>query len=378
MIQQIPMKTKTNKPMMLLSAFGILFVVDGHAGSGVGLFASIFPYGSFFMPLFMFVSGYFWKDSVCGSWGDTLRYLKGKFGKLMVPYFLWMGFYWLLVSALNGLGMAWNRPNLREFIYSVATDGTGIGLSGAAWFVPALFAVITVYTVLRRIGKRCWADSWALLLFALVGIATVWLAQQPFGIYHKALLLYKVGYFLFFFHLGYWFHHHWEGYFDKVNGLLMCILLALVNVLAMARHGAIDLGRLALMCDLPSGSPLLPMVVPITGIFFWLKLSKLLTPVLGENKVINYISSNTFFIMMHHLLFLQLFGGLLYLGNRLGIGVLSSFDAAAFRTDPWYLYIPGEWMKVCYFLFGITATLLACKGWEWLRAEAGKMKKRRA
>lgn len=41
--------SKTNKQFMILSAFGIIFVVDAHAWGGVGLMINIFPYNSFFI-----------------------------------------------------------------------------------------------------------------------------------------------------------------------------------------------------------------------------------------------------------------------------------------------------------------------------------------
>ena len=55
-------KEKSNKQFMLLSALGIFFVVDMHAGSPFGIFNSIFNYESFFMQMFVFISGYFFTE----------------------------------------------------------------------------------------------------------------------------------------------------------------------------------------------------------------------------------------------------------------------------------------------------------------------------
>lgn len=48
MAENILQKSKSNKPFMILSALGILFVVDCHSGNGIGFFTSVFPYDSFF------------------------------------------------------------------------------------------------------------------------------------------------------------------------------------------------------------------------------------------------------------------------------------------------------------------------------------------
>ena len=44
-------KTKSNKQFMLLTFLGILFMLDDHSGHSFNLFANIFPYNSFYMPL---------------------------------------------------------------------------------------------------------------------------------------------------------------------------------------------------------------------------------------------------------------------------------------------------------------------------------------
>ena len=51
-------------------------VVASHCDRALNLLNDIFPYTSFFMPMFMFISGYFFKDeNVC----NIKLYLKKKF-----------------------------------------------------------------------------------------------------------------------------------------------------------------------------------------------------------------------------------------------------------------------------------------------------------
>lgn len=361
---------------MILSALGILFVVDAHSGGGIGFFTSIFPYDSFFMPMFMFISGYFWKEQTIDSWGSVAADLWRKFRKLMVPYLIWAVFYGFLVLAVNSCGMRWPDPSLREFIYSLATDGTTFGLNGAAWFVPTLFAVTAVYTVTRRLLGRRWKDVTALTAFVVIGSVTVYLVQRPDGVYVKALHLYKLCFFIQFFHLGYYFHKRLEKWFDSVPALGMCLSMAGINLILLAVYGDISFGRYASMSGFTANNPLLPLITSVTGIFFWLKVAKLIQPVLGSSSLVNYISGNTFFIMMHHLLFINVFSAILCGGMHLGIPVLSRFDTAAFRTDPWYLYVPNDWLKAAYFLFSISATVLACRGFDRVVAQlTGRRKK---
>ena len=70
---------KKNKVFLILSFFGIVFVVLGHLNDvniGVNI---LFPYYSFHMALFAFVSGYFFKDitkkcSKIIAYGRRMRY----------------------------------------------------------------------------------------------------------------------------------------------------------------------------------------------------------------------------------------------------------------------------------------------------------------
>lgn len=48
-----------NQTFNYLYAMAILMVIDDHCSTRIGLLSSIFPYNSFYMPLFVFASGYF-------------------------------------------------------------------------------------------------------------------------------------------------------------------------------------------------------------------------------------------------------------------------------------------------------------------------------
>ena len=58
----------TSYQLYILSAIAIFFVILGHIRFGyvdmteIGTFYGWFPYYSFHLPIFLFISGYFWKD----------------------------------------------------------------------------------------------------------------------------------------------------------------------------------------------------------------------------------------------------------------------------------------------------------------------------
>ena len=76
-------RDKSNKKFMLLSAIGIFMVVDHHTFTAFNILGDFLPYNSFFMPMFVFISGYF--NKVDGS-TNLWTYLLKKIKTLLIPY----------------------------------------------------------------------------------------------------------------------------------------------------------------------------------------------------------------------------------------------------------------------------------------------------
>lgn len=75
---------KENKQFRILSALGIIFVVAGHLGFYVFEFGGLFPHYSFHVFIFLFVSGYFYKDE---SENNIRAYIWKKMYHIVGPIF---------------------------------------------------------------------------------------------------------------------------------------------------------------------------------------------------------------------------------------------------------------------------------------------------
>ncbi|MDE6185294.1 MAG: hypothetical protein K2G39_07720, partial [Lachnospiraceae bacterium] len=63
---------KENKTFRILSAIGIILVVAGHLGYNLFEIGDLFPYYSFHVAVFLFISGYFYKPAREQAYGRTI------------------------------------------------------------------------------------------------------------------------------------------------------------------------------------------------------------------------------------------------------------------------------------------------------------------
>lgn len=353
---------KENKAFMILSALGILFVVDVHLGSPLGVLTRIFPYDSFFMPMFTFISGYFFRERNCNSWRSVWDYGLRKVRKLLLPYLGWMVFYSCFNELLYRAGI-WqiHGASLRELIYGVVTSGVVFAFNSPAWFAPTLFCVSCSYCLLRKLFRKGWQDEIAMVLLATLGGIAVWLSGTAFNSpLHYTLL--KTAFFLEFYHLGVWFHNRLETGFDRLPTGTVCLGAMLCNLVLIGRYGsAVEFPVCSTMSGFQSGNPLLPLLTSVTGIAFWVKIAKCLAPVVGQNPMVNFISDHTFWIMTHHIGGKHLFIALCALCGATGI------DFDQFLSDGLYLYNSHLWCAPATLLFTMAVLVLGGKIWDRIK-----------
>ncbi len=138
-----------NTTFRILSSICILLVVAGHADFHIFDLGGMFPYYSFHVMAFLFISGYFYYEA---SEKDIISYIKRKLCKLMLPYLAWNFFYGLIASGLHFSGFAIGGPiNLKTLFLEPFLNGHQFGYNYASWFVPALFLIEILNICMRKI-----------------------------------------------------------------------------------------------------------------------------------------------------------------------------------------------------------------------------------
>lgn len=354
---------KTNKKFMVLSAIGIFMVVDHHTFTALNLFGDYIPYNSFFMPMFVFISGYFNKvDS------DTklLSYIGKKAKTLLLPYAGISLFVFALQQLINLIktGSAEPLPSgyLMYMLERVVTSGSPFALVTPMWFVISLFCTLIFYALLKKLLNKIWNNFVMFGLFSVSHFAAVYMAQtvQPETL-HPFLLPLKVLFLLPFLELGMIYRKYLEGKLDKLSGgwkAGLLLLLLLVNVirttyLPSAYDVAFD--TIDELAGFTSPFFVTPMLSSVVGIMFWLTLTDLIAKPLSDSRFVNFMSCNTFWIMGLHILFFNILNCILMLIDK--IIELPYFDTEAFKESEWYFWEISPNIKLVYLLIGILGPL---------------------
>ncbi len=326
---------KSNKQFMILSAIAIFFVVDAHAWSALGILDDFFPYNSFFMPLFVFISGYFFDIKYLEK---PLCFCKRKFLKLLMPYHIIVGvFFWAskIISFFTG--------------YLKVEELTMPG-----WFVPILFGVNLVWFLFRYILKKYWNEYVATVLYCIISTWCVYLSRNDWN-KTEWLPLLKIGFFIQFFQLGVLYKNKLQKYFERIPKIVIIISTISINAyLQFVTQNNINFYNLNSMSGFLTDIYVLPLITSITGIAFWLVISKELVPIWGENKLVNYISNHTFTIMMFHMTFFALYN---FLISRIPM-VAKDFDFDTFYATAWYRYEPVNQLRVFYTFVGMLGPII--------------------
>lgn len=355
-----------NKQMRILSAIGMILVVAGHLGYSLFDVGGLFPYYSFHVFIFLFVSGYFYREE---AEQHLLRYIGKKCKTLLLPYFIWNLAYGILAVLLHRTGFSiGGELTLWNLFIEPFVSGHQFLYQFPAWFVPALFLI----EVLNVLGRKVLSflhlkKEW--LIFAvclLLGIATVALAKggHVWGYYKfpGRLLFMMPG-----FQLGRIYKEKLENRVNKISdGRYFFVVLGVQLLTTICCRG---LAFSAVWVTGFANAAFIPYLTVVTGIAFWLRISGLISRIPSVGSWLMRIGRNTYAIMMHHVFWFFVVNAICYLLSCT-TALCAEFDAVLFFTDINYVYTIGgsDAGKCIYLIAGIGMPLLLSLGAQHLVA----------
>ena len=341
-----------NMQFCILSALGMVFVVDGHLNNSYLDIGGLVPYYSFHMPLFAFISGYFYKK---GSENRLGAYTRKKIVRLLGPYMVYNLIYGMIAQVLHLAGFAFGGDlNLWNLLAEPFITGHQFEYNLAAWFVPALFLVEMANVLLRRLLKGMDSEYAVFLLYLSIGAGGILLARS--GRYQDGwLTLVRMMFLLPCYGAGTLYREKLEQRDRADHCLYFGIILAVQLVLAMSGRPLI---YSVAFCNGFTGI-LLPYITAGLGIAFWLRVCRILARAFEDSRYLRYFGSHTYAVMMHHIMALMVLKTL-FAAMAKYTPLFVGFSFEQYKADLWYCYFPKNLpqFRVVYLIWAIALPLL--------------------
>lgn len=356
MTQITSMKEKEyNITFCILSGLAIIMIVAGHVGYDILTVGGLFPYYSFHVPLFLFISGYFYREK---EEDKPLSYFIKKIKRLLFPYFIWNLVYGILAQLLHLCGFSMGEAiNFRTLFIEPFVSGYQFIYNYAAWFVPVLFIIEMMNLLMCLILKKlrlCY-EGFILAGSLVAGMVVIWLAihGHVWGIYKmpgRILFLYPC------FQMGQFYYRKLEKHDTLGNLPYFAIVIGVQLLLTLCCNG---LAYSSVWCTGFANGFVIPYVTVVSGVAFWLRIAKILSPLFCGNKYVLYLGKNTYAVMMHHVM--------AFMAVKAAIAAVAAhtawcadFDREQYlgNIDYYYMVKGAEQFKMVYLLAGILLPLL--------------------
>ncbi len=349
------MEKRIDYTFKALSVCGMLFVLAGHFGSHAFCFAHLYKYDLFHMPLFLFISGYFFRSESTQTLANTFGFIKRKFLRLMVPYFIWNLVYFgiMLVLQKNSVfpfSVFQGEVSWRNFVLEPFQRGSGFGYNVAAWFVPFLFLVESVYCVIRWCYEKVFQkrEFPLILLFFLLAWMGIKLSRMEWESPWRIGVT-RVMYGTFWYAFAVFYRRKLETIDQKIPALPALVGNALLMALLAFRFG--NTNPVIYTASFPTQAWITFLRAGM-GIWFWLRICRLLAPIVARSKAILFFADHTFSLMMHQGLAGLILNALIYMS-----GIMPDFDIERFRSSIWFGVGPSEFRIIYVILIPIMILL---------------------
>lgn len=149
---------------------GIILMIMGHVGFGSGFDYFIH---SFHMPMFFLISGYLFNGS-----GSFKKFIKKKSKQLLIPYIIFGLISFLIFAYLN---FNYNEAILSKLYALLFINTNNMPITGALWFLTALFFAQMIYYFITRI-KFPILRFIVVVLITILGVIIPTYFRLPYGI----------------------------------------------------------------------------------------------------------------------------------------------------------------------------------------------------
>ena len=349
-----------NYEFKLLYAVAIMFIVCGHCGSGgINIFFDWFPPYSFHLGMFMFASGYFYRDKDEQHIGKSIWH---KVKKVIIPMYLYNFFYAIVVIISRHFGFSIGLDvNLKTLFVMPLTGGDQYMYNLAGWFLIPLVLIYIFHLLFQKLLGKYINEYITFAIYLALGLWGSYLSVNGISETWYGVILARCMYMFPFYGFGILYRrkleHGWKInswiYFGIIFGITLAQITYFGNVKAYTPSWCNDFD-----------SVVRPHLIGFLGLLFWLRICKILAPIVAKNKIVLLLADNTYAIMINHLLGFMVAKTVFASINKITHGIVcGNFDWIAYKSDLWYYYLPKDlpqWNLV-YAISGILISLFIQK-----------------
>jgi len=346
------MKTKNIDYMDIAKAIGIILVVLGHTN---------FPFSNiiylFHMPLFFFISGYFFKKSYfmkpISTFVKRIRSLYFPYIKYCIVFlilhnvFFYMNIYSNKINSATIVNKFTISQIIKEFLH-ILWFSSSEQLLGTFWFLYVLFGVEILFCSIGFCVNKVtdkYTDKYTETIIGSVTLALFILAYVLIS--HKISLPKNLNLILvsmFIFYIGYVY----KKYEEKIKFNLMIFGICFILIIICSLYSRID------MVSGYYSNFLLFIPGALLGIYLVIYISKLISIKFTDTKIKNqliYVGKNTLTIMALHFLSFKIVNLVVVNIYNMPYYNIAQFPGINLTGAWWLIYCPVGVMVPLLYLF---------------------------
>lgn len=288
-----------NMEMNIAKAIGIFAIVASHTRWNI--FGDFWASGFWHVPLFFFISGYFFKAELFEG-SEVLKKYFAFVKKIVCKYLGRFYAYHFFYGGMTYLIYIWfdrlygKLPTLKNLTLS-PIDSIPFLLSAPNWFLYQLAISLVVFALIivicRKLNKNIFFPMMVFLPLALLAISLAKPDFKPSLGLTKVII--KTCISMYYIYCGYLYRNYFEKvtkYNIKTLGIVTCLFL----MFFLYSEGKMTVG----VYNASIWHNITPLITPFCCFYFVLFVSKLLAPLVNEKSFIDKVGHNTLHIMANH------------------------------------------------------------------------------
>ncbi|GKU27265.1 O-acetyltransferase [Clostridium folliculivorans] len=315
----------------ILKGIAIITVVMGHCGAKGYQIIYLFH-----MPIFFFISGYFYKEDYSSS---PFSLLKKRLKSLYLPFIKYEFIFLVLNNLIYKIGIIDSTEKIYSFtsvaksaVHIFLFDGTEL-LLAPFWFVTSLFIVNMLFCLISYCNRNfSFKESIRCITILVFFILGIYLTKMHINIKSSRYgsEIFNVSFVaLLFFYIGFTY--------KKIEPKVPMNILTSITAFGILYHNS----KLNYFIDMRTNSyPSISMFIvnALLGIYVMIYLSKEINRINFKFNLISYIGKNTLIILALHLTCFKLVGMLQIILYKLPFDNLNKFGVVAFIDNWWIAY----------------------------------------